>query len=38
MIIAPPLIISHQQVDELIARARRALDATMKVLARTPGP
>jgi putrescine aminotransferase len=29
MIIAPPLIISHQQVDELIVRARRALDATM---------
>jgi putrescine---pyruvate transaminase len=32
MIIAPPLIITRPQVDELVAKARLALDATLKRL------
>jgi putrescine aminotransferase len=32
MIIAPPLIITHQQVDELVAKARQALDATLRAI------
>ncbi|SVC49562.1 uncharacterized protein METZ01_LOCUS302416 [marine metagenome] len=28
MIIAPPLIITHEQIDELIAKAISTLDAT----------
>jgi putrescine---pyruvate transaminase len=32
MIVAPPLIITDSQVDELIDKAGRALDATLKVL------
>ena len=33
MIIAPPLIITPEQVDELVEKAHRALDATAKALA-----
>ncbi|GAA5525383.1 putrescine--pyruvate aminotransferase [Microbulbifer aestuariivivens] len=33
MIIAPPLIITTEQVDELVEKARRALDDTAKALA-----
>ncbi|MEW5248180.1 aspartate aminotransferase family protein [Microbulbifer sp. 2201CG32-9] len=33
MIIAPPLIITNQQVDELVEKARRALDDTAEALA-----
>ena len=29
MIIAPPLTISHAEIDELVHLARRALDATL---------
>ena len=29
MIIAPPLVISHAEIDELVALARKALDATL---------
>jgi putrescine aminotransferase len=29
MIIAPPLVMTHSEVDELIERARKALDATL---------
>jgi putrescine aminotransferase len=32
MIIAPPLIITHAQIDELVDKARRTLDAAAKVL------
>jgi putrescine aminotransferase len=34
MIIAPPLIITEGQIDELIEKARRALDATLAALRR----
>ena len=34
MIIAPPLIITDAQIDELIAKARKALDATLAALRR----
>ncbi|MCX2842146.1 aspartate aminotransferase family protein [Microbulbifer thermotolerans] len=33
MIIAPPLILTKEQVDELVEKARRALDDTAKALA-----
>ena len=29
MIIAPPLTISHAEIDELVQKARAALDATL---------
>jgi putrescine aminotransferase len=29
MIIAPPLVITHEQIDELVDKARKALDATL---------
>jgi putrescine aminotransferase len=32
MIIAPPLIMSKKQVDELVAKAREALDDTARAL------
>ncbi|MGP7734076.1 aspartate aminotransferase family protein [Oceanimonas smirnovii] len=32
MIISPPLVITHQQVDELIDKARQALDLTLSTL------
>jgi len=32
MIIAPPLIISHEQVDELVTKAKLALDETLHIL------
>lgn len=34
MIIAPPLVISHDQIDELIDKARKALDQTQRELQR----
>lgn len=34
MIIAPPLVITHGEIDELIDKAQRALDATLAVLKR----
>lgn len=34
MIIAPPLVISHDQIDELIDKARKALDQTHQELQR----
>ncbi|MBL8271165.1 aspartate aminotransferase family protein [Steroidobacter sp.] len=34
MIIAPPLVISHAQIDELVAKARLALDQTQQELQR----
>jgi putrescine aminotransferase len=34
MIIAPPLVISHAQIDELIDKARKALDQTQSELHR----
>jgi putrescine aminotransferase len=34
MIIAPPLVISHAQIDELVEKARRALDQTREALAK----
>jgi putrescine aminotransferase len=33
MIVAPPLIIEKQQIDELIEKARRCLDLTAAALA-----
>ncbi|MCG6656486.1 aspartate aminotransferase family protein [Halomonas campisalis] len=38
MIISPPLVISHAEIDELVSKARTALDATAARLARTPQP
>ncbi|WP_355660820.1 aspartate aminotransferase family protein [Halomonas salifodinae] len=38
MIISPPLVISHAEIDELVSKARLALDATAARLARTPQP
>lgn len=35
MIISPPLVISHEQIDELVALARRALDETARCLNET---
>ena len=32
MIIAPPLIINEQQVDELISKATKALDDTLAAI------
>ena len=29
MIIAPPLVMTHDQIDEMIALIRRCLDATL---------
>ena len=29
VIIAPPLVISHAEIDELVTLARKALDATL---------
>jgi putrescine aminotransferase len=37
MIVAPPLVINQQQVDELIDKARRALDLTADALATAGG-
>ena len=34
MIIAPPLVISHAQIDELVDKARKALDQTHDELER----
>ncbi|MDY0066018.1 MAG: aspartate aminotransferase family protein [Steroidobacteraceae bacterium] len=34
MIIAPPLVITHAQIDELIDKARRSLDMTLETLRR----
>ena len=34
MILAPPLVITRDEVDELVARARDALDRTQRDLAR----
>jgi putrescine aminotransferase len=34
MIIAPPLVISHEQVDELVTKARKTLDDTLSALGR----
>ena len=34
MIIAPPLVISREQIDELIDKARRSLDDTLASLRR----
>ncbi|MET0533020.1 MAG: aspartate aminotransferase family protein [Steroidobacter sp.] len=34
MILAPPLVITHEQIDELIDKARRALDQTLEELRR----
>jgi putrescine aminotransferase len=30
MVISPPLVITEAEIDELVARARRALDATLE--------
>jgi putrescine aminotransferase len=32
MVISPPLVISHDEIDELIARARRSVDMTAEEL------
>ena len=32
MIVAPPLVITHAQIDELIDKARRSLDMTLEEL------
>ncbi|MGR7920787.1 aspartate aminotransferase family protein [Zobellella denitrificans] len=37
MIISPPLVISHAEVDELITKARRALDLTYQTLTANSG-
>jgi adenosylmethionine-8-amino-7-oxononanoate aminotransferase len=29
MVLAPPLIITEGEIDDMVARARRALDATL---------
>jgi putrescine aminotransferase len=34
MIISPPLVISHEEVDELVRRARRTLDDLADALTR----
>src|SRR5690606_35783887 len=34
MIIAPPLVITHAQIDELIDKARRSLDMTLETVRR----
>lgn len=33
MIVAPPLVISRAQIDELVEKARRTLDLTLRKLA-----
>ena len=33
MIISPPLIITHEQIDELVDKARQALDMTARAMA-----
>lgn len=33
MIISPPLIITHEQIDELVTKARQALDMTARAMA-----
>ena len=38
MIISPPLIVSHAQVDELVAKAHRCLDLTLADLKAGRGP
>ena len=35
MIIAPPLVITHAQIDELIEKARQSLDMTLEELRKT---
>ncbi|NHI01543.1 aspartate aminotransferase family protein [Oceanimonas sp. MB9] len=37
MIISPPLVITHEQVDELVEKARRALDLTLSTLSNQQG-
>jgi putrescine---pyruvate transaminase len=37
MIIAPPLVISHAEIDELAEKARKSLDMTLAELKRTGG-
>ena len=32
MIIAPPLVISKSEIDELVTKARKCLDLTLEVL------
>ncbi|MCE6982348.1 aminotransferase class III-fold pyridoxal phosphate-dependent enzyme, partial [Pseudomonas frederiksbergensis] len=32
MIIAPPLVISHAEIDELVEKARKCLDLTLEAL------
>ncbi len=32
MIIAPPLVISHAEVDELVEKARKCLDLTLEAI------
>ncbi|MOA64948.1 putative aminotransferase [compost metagenome] len=32
MIIAPSLVITHEEIDELITKARKCLDLTLKAL------
>ena len=34
MIISPPLVVTHEEVDELVARARKTLDDTADALKR----
>jgi putrescine aminotransferase len=34
MIIAPPLVITHAQIDELVEKARKSLDMTLAELRR----
>jgi putrescine aminotransferase len=34
MIVAPPLVITHAQIDELVEKARLALDRTQRELQR----
>ncbi|APX93685.1 aspartate aminotransferase family protein [Halomonas sp. 1513] len=38
MIISPPLVIAHHEIDELVDKARAALDETARRLANTPTP
>ncbi|MND85850.1 putative aminotransferase [compost metagenome] len=32
MIIAPPLVISHAEIDELVEKARKCLDLTLEAI------
>ena len=37
MVLSPPLVITREEIDEVVEKARRALDETMDAIARPGG-